>query len=487
MTFMVGSYTAIKAADALRSGEFTSAELLQSTFDAIDAHEHSVRSFISLSDRDELIRTAETIDARRARGEELPRFAGVPIAIKDNIAVDGQRATCGSRMLETYTSPYNATAVQRVLDAGLLIVGKTNMDEFGFGSSTENSAFQLTRNPVDLDRVPGGSSGGSAAAVAAGFVPWALGTDTGGSVRQPAALCGVVGVRPTYGRVSRHGLVAYSSSMDQIGPIARSVDDAAELLSIVMGHDPLDSTSLPEDIASLRVPTDKVRIGIPEQYLGDACQPEVIAAVEQTARIAADLGWEVSSISLPLTDHALSMYYIISSVEAASNLARYDGGKYGYHPTNAATWGELSIRARTEGFGAEAKRRIMLGTYASSAGYADQFYLRATHARTLLRQEFASAFENVDIILSPISPTTAWPLGERSDDPMKMYMSDIHSVPGALAGLPSTVIPTGHDNAGLPVGVQLTGPSGGDARTISVARALEQVISFTPKSLSGVF
>jgi aspartyl-tRNA(Asn)/glutamyl-tRNA(Gln) amidotransferase subunit A len=367
--------------------------------------------------------------------------------------------------------------VERALDAGLLIVGKTNMDEFGFGSSTENSAFHATRNPRALDRIPGGTSGGSAAAVAAGMVPWALGTDTGGSVRQPAAMCGVVGFRPTYGRVSRYGLVAYASSLDQIGPLAHSVEDVASLTEMIMGVDPRDSTSLP-DRADLHAAAPKaMRLGIPDEYMSDACQPEIQEAVQRMAQHARELGWAVDRVSLPLTEYALYIYYIVASVEAASNLARYDGVKYGYRAPGAANWDEMIDRSRTYGFGAEAKRRIMLGTFAASAGYQDKFYLNATKVRRKLSDEFAAAFRDFDVLLSPISPTTAWKIGEKIEDPMTMYLQDIYSVPAALAGIPALVIPSGTDSAGLPIGLQLSGPRGGDANVIAAGRALENILT----------
>ncbi len=474
---MTGLRTAVEMSEALREGKVSSAELLQSSFDAIDKTDPEVKAFVSHADRGRLLAKAREIDSKRAAGEEVPRFAGVPIAVKDNIAVKGEPLTCGSRILENYVAPYTSTAVQRALDAGLLIVGKTNMDEFGFGSSTENSAFHPTRNPHDLERIPGGSSGGSAAAVATGMVPWALGTDTGGSVRQPAAMCGVAGYRPTYGRISRFGLVAFASSLDVIGPLANSVEDIASLTELIMGVDPLDSTSLP-DMADLHTGApQQMRVGIPAEYMSDACQPEVQEAVQRAAQQARDLGWSVQTVSLPLTEYALYIYYVVSSVEAASNLARYDGVKYGYRAPGAVNWDEMIDKSRTHGFGAEAKRRIMLGTFAASAGYQDKFYLNATKARRKLSDEFAAVFRDVDVLLSPISPTTAWKIGEKVEDPITMYLQDIYSVPAALAGIPALVIPAGKDNAGLPIGLQLSGPRGADANVIAAGRALESVLT----------
>jgi aspartyl-tRNA(Asn)/glutamyl-tRNA(Gln) amidotransferase subunit A len=465
--------------DALVVGDVSSLELLDASFAAIDAREDEIRAFLSLSDRDELKQRAGVIDEQRRRGETVAPFAGVPIAVKDNIAVAGERLTCGSRMLADYVTPFSATVVERLHDAGLLVVGKTNMDEFGFGSSTENSAFEPTRNPSDPSRVPGGSSGGSAAAVAAGVVPWALGTDTGGSVRQPASLCGTVGMRPSYGRVSRYGVVAYSSSMDQVGPLAASVDDAAALLAIVAGPDPEnDATTLPHDDSPAS--PGPLRVGVPEEYLGPECDPAVLGAIEHVSQTAADLGWSVSPMSLPMTKFALSAYYLIASVEAASNLERYDGVRYGHRAADAHSWAEMLTRTRTEGFGEEAKRRIMLGTFASSAGYDEEYYIQACKVRTLVVEEFASAFGDFDVILSPVSPTTAWPLGERLGDPMTMYLSDVHSVPAALAGVPAIVIPASEDDDGLPVGVQLCGPRQRDSLVLGAARELERALCRRP-------
>jgi aspartyl-tRNA(Asn)/glutamyl-tRNA(Gln) amidotransferase subunit A len=472
--------TAASMRDALASKELSSRELLERSFAAVDSREDEIHAFISLADRERLLDTARKIDDARARGDAVPPYAGLPIAVKDNIAVKGHRLTCGSRILEEYEPPYSAKVVSKLQDAGLLVLGKTNMDEFGFGSSTENSAFFPTRNPRAEDRVPGGTSGGSAAAVAAGFVPWALGTDTGGSVRQPAALCGAAGIRPSYGRVSRYGLVAYASSMDQVGPLATTADDAAALLSIIMGPDSCDGTSLPEPPPSLDQSVSGLRLGIPDEYLSDDCDPAVIRAIDEAAEAAGQLGWNVSRVSLPTTDYALAAYYVIASVEAAGNLARYDGVKYG-HRANAGAGGyvEMVTETRTDGFGDEAKRRIMLGTFAASAGYHDQYYIGACRVRTRLVEEFANAFRDVDVLLSPVSPTTAWPIGERVADPMAMYLSDVYSVPAALAGLPAAVIATSLDDAGLPVAVQFTGPRLGDGAVVSAARALEQHLGYT--------
>lgn len=469
--------TALEMSRALAARQVSSVELVQRAFDRINADDPHIRAFISLADRKTILASAREIDTARINGEKLSPFAGVPVAVKDNIAVANHRLTCGSRMLENYVVQYDATAIKRLRDAGLLIVGKTNMDEFGFGSSTENSAFFPTCNPRVANCVPGGSSGGSAAAVAAGMVPWALGTDTGGSIRQPASLCGIVGIRPTYGRVSRYGLVAFASSMDQIGTLANTVDDATALLSIIMGPDEHDSTTLPESVR-LEVPIEKpFTLGIPEQYIGSDCAPEVVAAVDAVGKIAKDLDWEVRSLSLPLTEDALSIYYLIAWVEAASNLARYDGIKYGYGSRLTDSYEDFVSHTRAEAFGNESKRRIMLGTFAASSGYYDEYYNKACIAREAVKREFATAFEEIDLLLSPASPTTAWPLGERVDDPVRMYMSDILSVPAALAGIPALTLPAGTDSDNRPMGVQLASAFGREDILIAAARQIAPEVS----------
>ena len=468
--------------NALANMSLSSRELLAMTFDARDRQESNVRSFISWAEDAELLQRAKEIDAARAKGRERRPLAGIPIAVKDNIAVRGMTLTCGSKMLKEYVPPYSATAVERLDEAGLLVVGKTNMDEFGFGSSTENSAFFPTANPNNLSRVPGGTSGGSAAAVAARIVPWALGTDTGGSVRQPSSLCGVVGIRPTYGRVSRYGLVAYSSSMDQIGPIAPSVDDAAILLTIIAGPDVRDSTNLgPAANVSygLDRPDDRfesLRCGIPREYLSESCDPQVLQAVELAKRAALSLGWTVELVSLPMTKYAISIYYLIASVEAASNLARYDGVKYGYRSPEGATYEKMLINTRTEGFGDEAKRRILLGTYASSAGYHDQYYEQALRGRRMFSDELNRAFRTIDILIAPVSPTAAWELGKKVADPMQMYLSDVFTISAPLAGIPSLALPVMRDADNLPVGVQLCAARMMDETLIGAAARLEKVM-----------
>jgi aspartyl-tRNA(Asn)/glutamyl-tRNA(Gln) amidotransferase subunit A len=464
--------------DQLESRQISAVELTRLCLDRILDRDDEVGAFLSTPEPEDVLAEAERVDEARGAGRHPSPLAGIPIAIKDNIAVEGHPLTCGSRILEGYRPPYTGTAAQRLREAGLIVVGKTNMDEFGFGSSTENSAFQVTRNPRDLERVPGGTSGGSAAAVAAGMVPWALGTDTGGSVRQPASLCGVVGMRPSYGRVSRYGLVAYASSMDQIGPLANSVADTATLLSVVNGPDPCDSTTLPEPPPDLDLDARSLRIGIPHEYRSDQCDPAIQAVVDRTVETVEALGWRAEAVGLPLTRYALSAYYLIASVEASSNLGRYDGVRYGNRAPEARSWSEMLASTRTEGLGAEAKRRIMLGTFASSSGYYDEYYLNALRVRTMIMREFEQAFEKVDLLLSPVSPTTAWPLGQRTEDPLSMYLSDVYSVPVALAGIPAIVIPVADDPQGLPVGLQLAGPARADSLVVGAAKRLEEALQY---------
>jgi aspartyl-tRNA(Asn)/glutamyl-tRNA(Gln) amidotransferase subunit A len=466
--------TATELSRALVAKQLSAQEVVTDTFARIAGRDGELGAFLSIADVELALETARRIDKARMSGASLPQFAGLPIAIKDNLAVEDHTLTCGSRILSGYSPPYTATSVARLQAAGMIVVGKTNLDEFGFGSSTENSAFLQTKNPRRLDRVPGGSSGGSAAAVASEMVPWALGTDTGGSVRQPASLCGIVGVRPSYGRVSRYGIVAFGSSMDQVGPLARTVDDAASLLSLIMGPDSNDSTTLRDAPPDLSAGAGPLRVGIPVEYISGDCDAAVRNTVENAAALADDLGWTVSEVSLPLTRHALSAYYVISSVEAASNLQRYHGVVYGYRAVaGTSDYADMATKTRTEGFGDEAKRRIMLGTFAASTGYYDEYYGKALKVRQLVRDEFAAVFRDVDVLLSPVSPTTAWSFGERVGDPWRMYLSDVYSVPVALAGLPAVVIPLGGDDEGLPIGIQLAGPYGRDAVCMRVARAME--------------
>ena len=416
------------------------------------------------------------IDRRVAAGEDPGPLAGVPVALKDNLCTEGVPTTCSSRILEGWVPPYTATVVERLVAAGAVPVGKTNLDEFAMGSSTENSAFGPTRNPHDVTRVPGGSSGGSAAAVAAGFAPVSLGSDTGGSIRQPAALCGVVGVKPTYGTVSRLGLVAFGSSLDQIGPFSATVADAALVLEVIGGHDPGDSTSLPGSFPSVSEHLDDgvsgLRVGIVTEMMGDGIAADVTARVRAAADALAAAGATVEEVSVPAATYGLSAYYLVAPAEASSNLARYDGVRYGVR-VEAATAGEMMEATRTAGFGDEVKRRIMLGTYALSAGYYDAFYGKALKVRTLIRRDFDAAYERFDVLLSPTSPTTAFPFGDKTADPMAMYLNDVCTIPTNLAGHPAMSVPFGVGDDGLPVGVQVLAPALGEVVMFRTAAVLE--------------
>ncbi len=484
MTGGLAGRTATELAFLVHSGEVSAVEVLDAHLARIDAYDSHIRAFLTRDDDGARARAAE-IDAARARGEELGPLGGVPVAVKDIIATRGVATTCASRILEGWQPPYDATVVARLRAAGAVIVGKTNMDEFAMGSSTENSAFFPTANPWDNTRVPGGSSGGSAAAVAAGFVPVALGTDTGGSIRQPAALCGVVGVKPTYGRVSRYGVVAYASSLDQVGGMATTVADTALVLEAIWGHDPADSTSIPTP-PELLSPTlgagvAGLRVGIiTELAETDGIQPEVARAVEAARTILEEAGAEVEKVSVPSVEYGLAAYYIIAPAEASSNLARYDGVRYGLRRP-AGDVAAMNALTREAGFGAEVKRRIMIGTYALSAGYYDAYYGQAQRVRTLIINDFARAYEHFDVLLSPTSPTTAWPLGAKVDDPLAMYLSDVCTIPTNLAGAPGISVPAGLDGAGLPVGVQVLAPALGEAVMFRAARALEAGFGFAPR------
>ncbi len=437
--------------------------------------DNDVKAYLTLTP-EEALDQARAADAARKEGRTAP-LLGIPVAIKDVICTAGIPTTCGSRILENFIPPYDATAVARLRAAGAVILGKTNTDEFAMGSSTENSAFFPTHNPWDLSRVPGGSSGGSAAAVAAGECLGALGTDTGGSVRQPAAFCGVVGLKPTYGRVSRYGLVAFASSLDQIGVITKDVTDAAIVLGVIAGHDPLDSTSLdvpvPDYTAALTGEIRGVRIGVPKEYFVAGMQKEVEDAVRAALETLASLGAEIVDISLPHTDYALPVYYLIAPAEASANLARYDGVRYGLRVPGESLE-DTYKRTRGQGFGPEVKRRIMLGTYALSAGYYDAYYLKAQKVRTLIKGDFDKAFQQVDVIVAPTTPTTAFRIGEKVDDPLQMYLSDVFTLSLNLAGICGLSLPCGFDSQGLPIGMQMMGPALGEATVLRVAYAYEQ-------------
>ncbi len=467
-----------EASARLDAGEISATELTQAVLERILAVDNQVKAYLTLTP-EEALEQARAADVRRAAGERGP-LLGIPLAIKDVLCTKGVPTTCGSRILEDFVPPYDATAVARLKAAGAILLGKTNTDEFAMGSSTENSAFFTTHNPWDLTRVPGGSSGGSAAAVAAGECLGALGTDTGGSVRQPAAFCSVVGLKPTYGRVSRYGLIAFASSLDQVGVLAKGVTDAAILLEAIAGHDPRDSTSLdapvPEYAACLgNTPSMRgVRAGVPKEYFVAGMQPEVEAAVRMAVDVLADLGAEVREVSLPHTDYALPVYYLIAPAEASANLARYDGVRYGLRVDEGGGMIEMYKATRGQGFGPEVKRRIMLGTYALSAGYYDAYYLKAQKVRTLIKGDFDAAFEQVDVIVAPTSPTTAFRIGEKVDDPLQMYLSDVFTLSMNLAGICGLSLPCGFDGNGLPIGLQVMGPPLGEEQVLRVAYAYEQ-------------
>jgi len=470
-----------EAADLLRKREVSSVELTRAAFERIGALDTRINAFLTLTE-EAALEQARSADERLALGDGGP-LLGVPGAIKDVLSTKGVRTTCGSRILEPYVPPYDATVIERLKQAGFVMLGKTNMDEFAMGSSGENSAFGPTANPWALDRVPGGSSAGSAAAVAAGMAYYALGTDTGGSIRQPASLSGVVGLKPTYGRVSRYGLVAFASSLDQVGPFARSVRDAALVFQTIAGHDPRDSTSAPLDVpdiaASLGGDLRGLRIGVPQEYfvegMDDSVRKAVTGAINQMKALGAEVDWEVS---LPSTPHAVAVYYIIAPSEASANLARYDGVKYGYAYTDGGSMWEDMEKTRQHGFGDEVKRRIMLGTYALSAGYYDAYYLKAQKVRTLIRREFEGAFEKYDVLACPVSPTPAFKIGEKADDPLQMYLSDVCTIPVNIAGLPGISVPCGFaqadDGARLPIGVQIIAKPFDEATLFRVAHAYEQ-------------
>ncbi len=464
----------------LERGEVSSEEILSSFLKRVEEVEPELNAFITLFREDSLSQARE-IDRLRIKGGKLGRLAGIPIAVKDNICVQGKRTTCGSRILSDFTSPYDATVVKRVKNEGAIILVKTNMDEFAMGSSNENSFFGPVKNPFDPERVPGGSSGGSAAAVCAGEVPMALGSDTGGSVRLPASFCGVVGLKPTYGTVSRFGLVAFASSLDQIGPITRDVEDCALLLGVIGGYDPQDSTSidrpLPHFSSNLRRGIKGLRLGLPQEFFPSGIDPPVKEALNRAIDQLSSAGAEIEEVSLPHTDKAIATYYIIADAEASSNLARYDGTRYGHRAQEAVDLLDMYNRTRDEGFGDEVKRRIMLGTYVLSSGYYDAYYLQAQKARTLIRRDFEDAFSMCDLILTPTSPTPAFKLGEKIDDPLLMYLSDIFTVTANLAGLPSISIPCGKTEDGLPIGMQIIGPPFADGEILRLAYAYEQLSS----------
>ena len=472
-----------EAHELLLRGEISSVELTQAVLDRILAVDNEIKAYLCLTPETALeeAQEADALIAAARKEDRLPKLhplTGIPLAIKDVICVQGVPTTCGSRILEDFIPPFEATVIEKLRAVHAVLLGKTNTDEFAMGSSTENSAYFTTRNPWDLTRVPGGSSGGSAAAVAADECLGALGSDTGGSVRQPASLCGVVGIKPTYGRVSRYGLVAFASSLDQIGALSKDVTDAALLLGAIAGYDRRDSTSVnvpvPDYTAALDGDVRGLRVGVPREYFIEGMQPEVEQAVRAAIEQLAALGAEVIEVSLPHTEYALPVYYLIAPAEASANLARYDGVKYGYRVPDAVDLDDAYRRTRQFGFGAEVKRRIMLGTYALSAGYYDAYYLKAQQVRTLIKRDFDEAFEQVDVIACPTSPTTAFRIGEKVDDPLQMYLSDVFTLSMNLAGICGVAIPCGFDEAGLPIGLQIMGPAFGEEVVLRAAYAYEQ-------------
>lgn len=468
--------------DMLARNEISARELTEDVLSRMDAVEGDVGAYL-LETREGALAQADAVDAKRAAGEKIPFLAGIPGAVKDNICTIGVRTTAASKILENFVPPYDATVMTKLYAEDAVILGKTNLDEFAMGGSTENSAFQPTHNPWDTARVPGGSSGGSAAAVASGTAIWALGSDTGGSIRQPASFCGIVGLKPTYGRVSRYGLMAYASSLDQIGPLTRDVTDAAHLMNVIAGHDPMDSTAsradVPDYTQALRADVKGLKIGLPKEYFIDGMDQEVEASVRKAIADMEAMGAEVREISLPHTDYAVSTYYLIAPAEAATNLERYDGVNYGAR-VDGEDLVDMMTRTRTEKFGAEVKRRILIGNYALSAGYYDAYYLKALKVRTLIQQDFTRAFEQVDVIMTPTAPTPAYRIGEMTS-PLQMYLQDISTVPLNLAGLPGISVPCGFTAAGLPIGLQIIGRPLAEETILRAAFAYEQGHDFHTK------
>ena len=468
--------------ELMNQGELSSTEIVQAFLDEIESRDADVKAFLSVR-ADKALEEAKEVDRKRSAGEEQGSLAGIPIAVKDVLCTDGEVTTCGSKMLGNFVPPYDAHVIQSMKKAGLISLGKVNMDEFAMGSSTENSAYQTTGNPWNVEHAPGGSSGGSAAAVGANMAPLAIGTDTGGSIRQPASFCGVVGMKPTYGRVSRYGLVAFASSLDQVGPMANDVTGAAMLLEAIAGHDHRDSTSIdcpvPEYSQSVDEPIKGLKIGIAREHFGEGLQDEVRKSVENSLDVYRSQGAEIIDVSLPHSKYAVAVYYLIAPSEASSNLARYDGVHYGYRAENFDNMIDMYAASRGEAFGDEVKRRIMLGTYALSSGYYDAYYLKALKVRRLIRQDFDKAFEKVDVIASPVTTSPAFKIGELSDDPLSMYLSDIYTISANLAGIPGISIPVGLSSNELPIGLQLLGPTFEEDRLFRAARMFEKETSWT--------
>jgi aspartyl-tRNA(Asn)/glutamyl-tRNA(Gln) amidotransferase subunit A len=488
---MTENLTALSLHEQIKNGERSAVDVLEATYRRIEAVDPKVGAFNSLS-KDLAFETAQEVDRLAKAGEALPLLAGVPLAVKDNINVKGYPTTCSSKILEGYVSPYDATATIKVKQHRMPIVGKTNLDEFAMGSSTENSATQLTRNPWDLERVPGGSSGGSAAAVASSQTLLSLGSDTGGSVRQPAALCGLVGLKPTYGLVSRYGLVAFASSLDQISPFSRNVKDAAAMMQVLAGFDQRDSSSLNVEVLNylqnIDKPVEKLRVGIISELSGEGMQPEVAEAFQQALETFKKLGADIQTFTIPSIKYAVASYYIIATAEASSNLARFDGVRYGLR-VEGEDINSTYCKTRAQGFGPEVKRRIMLGTFSLSSGYYDAYYGKAQKIRQLMKQEFDNVWSQVDVLVCPTSPTTAFKIGEKANDPVSMYLSDIATIPVNLVGIPAINVPCGFDSLKLPIGLQLMGPHLSEEKLFRVAQAFETATglsNLTPAELSLV-
>ena len=470
--------------EKLKNKELTITEITKAYIDRINEKEPQVEAFVTTL-TSEAVEQAKSIQTKIDNGEITNKLAGIPIGIKDNICTKGIKTTCSSKILENFISPYNATVMEKINEENMINLGKLNMDEFAMGSSTENSAFKTTKNPWDLSKVPGGSSGGSAAAVATNMVPWALGSDTGGSIRQPASLCGVVGLKPTYGLVSRYGLIAYASSLDQIGPITKDVTDSAMLLNIIAGHDEKDTTSVDipkkDYVKALTGNIKGLKIGVPKEFFGEGINEEVKKSIFETVEKYKELGAEVEEFSLDIAKYSLAAYYIIACAEASSNLGRFDGIRYTYRSPNAKTLEEIFKKSRSEGFGAEVKRRIILGTYVLSAGYYDAYYKKAQKVRTMVMNEFNKGFEKYDVIITPTSPVTAFGIGEKSNNPLEMYLADICTVSVNVAGLPAISIPCGVDSNGLPIGMQIIGKKFNEDTILNVAFSIEKEIKFREK------
>ena len=463
--------------EKFKKKEVSSVEITKSVLSRIEEVEDKIKSFITIS-KDEALKQAREADSRLASGENVTPLTGVPIAIKDIFCTKNLKTTCASSILHNFIPPYDATVVKKLKEAGAVIVGKNNLDEFAMGSSTENSAFQTTRNPWDLERIPGGSSGGSAACVSASECLASVGTDTGGSIRQPASFCGVIGLKPTYGRVSRYGMIAFASSLDQGGPITKDVVDSAYLLNVIAGHDPLDSTSIdtpvPDYSQAINQEIKGLKVGLPKEYFIKGLHPEVNDAVKEAARVLENEGAHIMEVTLPHTEYAIAAYYLVATAEASSNLARYDGVKFGYRVEDSKGLMDLYLKTRSSGFGEEVKRRIMLGTYSLSAGYYDAYYGKACQVRTLIKNDFDKAFDACDVILTPTTPTPAFKAGEKTEDPLQMYLTDIFTISCNLAGIPGISLPCGFSREGLPIGVQFLGKSLGEETILKVASTFQK-------------